>query len=292
MPSPLMLWHFLLETFVSELPPRVPEPVQIMDDIKQAGAYAHEGEEQGFLAPLYLFHAIQAAALIRPGDRVLDLACGPGNQLYRHARINPSARFIGIDAAEAMLELGRQKLAGQGVENVELRTGLMPRLEGLEDASMDVVICTMSLHHLADYAALEASFEEMRRVLKPEGRIYIADFGRLKRVQTQRFLANQNRRQPDVFRTDYLNSLRAAFSVEELCGAARSAFGDALELKQTDAVPLFVVLLSRNREGLAGGQQASARRIYSKMSWAQRLAFRDMARFFRQGGFPLASNPW
>lgn len=284
-----MLWHFLLETLAREPLPRIPEPVQVMDDAAQAGAYAHEG--QGFLAPLYLFHAIQASALIQPGDRVLDLACGPGNQLCHHARITPSARFVGIDAAQTMLDLGRRRLVSEGLEEVDLKAGRMQCLEALPDASIDVAICTMSLHHLSDFGDLLACLHEIRRVLKPEGRVYLADFGRLKRLRTMHYLANRDSRQPNVFREDYFNSLRAAFSVEELGVAAQEVFGETLELKHTHDVPLFVVLLSRERSSLRTEQQLMARQTYKSMARSQRLAFRDMARFFRQGGFPLAFDP-
>lgn len=291
MPSPLMLWHFLLETFAREPLPRIPEPVQIMDDAEEALAYAQEGVGQGFLAPLYLFHAIQASALIQPGDRVLDLACGPGNQLCHHARITPSARFVGIDAAQTMLDLGRERLASEGLMGVELKTGQMQALEDVPDASFDVVSCTMSLHHLADFDDLLHCLSEIRRVLKPEGRVYLADFGRLKRLQTLHYLANQHPRQPEVFREDYFNSLRAAFSVEELTRATREVFGDSLEIKHTHDVPLFVVLLSRERSSLRTEQRLVARQTYKSMAWSQRLAFGNMVRFFRQGGFPLAFDP-
>ena len=76
--------------------PRVPEPESIMHDPAQIAAFEEAGREDGILAFIYFFHALQMAPVVRPGDRVLDLACGPANQLVQAARLNPRAfRRIG-----------------------------------------------------------------------------------------------------------------------------------------------------------------------------------------------------
>ena len=293
MASPLLMMHFLLETFAQGLPARVPEPEMLMRDAAQVDAYAAQGRQHGFLAPLHLYHAIQASAFICPGDVVLDLACGPGNQLMQIARMNPAAQFIGIDASAEMLDQAQQLQACEAVDNLSFQRCLLPALEGVASHSVDAVICTMALHHLPDLAALAATFGEIKRVLKPGGCFYAVDFGRLKRVQTQRYLARQRKREwPEVFCVDYYNSLRAAFSAEELVGAARDVFGEQVELRQTHQVPLFVAVMSGPPMPVGATQQQLARAAYQVFDAKQRADFRDIARFFWQGGYPLAFAPW
>ncbi|MBK9393225.1 MAG: class I SAM-dependent methyltransferase [Uliginosibacterium sp.] len=158
MASPLLMMHFLLETFAQGLPARVPEPEMLMRDAAQVDAYAAQGRQHGFLAPLHLYHAIQASAFICPGDVVLDLACGPGNQLMQIARMNPAAQFIGIDASAEMLDQAQQLQACEAVDNLSFQRCLLPALSGVASHSVDAVICTMALHHLPDLAALAATF--------------------------------------------------------------------------------------------------------------------------------------
>ncbi len=285
--------HFVLETFARGLPARVPEPEMLLRDAAHVDAYAAQGGQHGFLAPLHLYHAIQASAFIRPGDVVLDLACGPGNQLLQIARMNPAAQFVGIDASAEMLDQARQLQAREAVPNLAFQRCLLPTLSEVAAHAVDVVICTMALHHLPDLAALTATFGEIKRVLKPDGRFYTVDFGRFKRVQTQRYLARQRRRDwPEAFCFDYYNSLRAAFSAEELVGAARAVFGDGVELRQTHQVPLFVAVMSGPPMAVGAAQQQWARAAYQVFDAQQRTDFRDIARFFWQGGYPLAFAPW
>ena len=80
---------------------RIPEPSMAMDDPAQVDAFWESGQESGRLAPIYLFNALQTACVVRPGDTVLDLACGPANQLVQFARLHPHAHFVGVDQAPA-----------------------------------------------------------------------------------------------------------------------------------------------------------------------------------------------
>jgi len=164
------------------------------------------------------------------------------DQLVQVARLNPEVRFVGLDASPAMLECAQTTLVRAHVSNVELVQGDMTRLIGLEDGCMDGVICTMSLHHLPDHAALCTTLREVRRVLKPQGRFYLVDFGRLKLLRTQRFFAD-DLRQPPQFTEDYFNSLRAAFSVEEL-SAAVAPLGPDVQRHVTVLAPFLMVFRS------------------------------------------------
>jgi arsenite methyltransferase len=209
---------------------RVPEPDLVMDDPDKVAAFTRAGREDGVMAPVYLFHCAQMCEVIRPGDLVIDLGCGPGTQIAMVARLHREARFLGIDLSEGMLARARDHARAVGATNLEFACGDITRLDFLADASVDVVCSTVALHQLPDLDALERTLAEVARVLKPGGGLYIVDFTRLKSARAIDYFANQYAdRQPELFTLDYLNSLRAAFTLEEFSSAvARHLQGRAL----------------------------------------------------------------
>ncbi|TCJ15781.1 class I SAM-dependent methyltransferase [Parasulfuritortus cantonensis] len=288
----VMTTHLILERLSPRAPlPRVPEAAPVMDDLAQNEAFERAGREDGVLAFLHLYHALQTTALVCPGDRVLDLGCGPGNQLVQMARLNPQARFVGLDASAEMLERARETVRRCAVGNVDLLSGDMTTLAGLADASFDCVTSTMTLHHLPDEAALAAAMAAAGRALKPMGGVYLADFGRLKRAATQRFFANDRRDiQPEPFTRDYFNSMRAAFSVEELARAVR-LLQSGLERHETALAPFIAVFRSRPRREPDRASREAARSQYAGLSPAQRNDFRLFARWLGAGGLELPFAP-
>ena len=106
------------------------------------------------------------------GQTVLDLGCGAGTDLLIAAQmVGPDGRVIGIDMTTSMLDRARESAAAMGLENVELHEGLIETLP-LDDASVDVVISNGVIDLIVDK---EAVFAEIDRVLKPGGRLQIAD---------------------------------------------------------------------------------------------------------------------
>ncbi len=118
-----------------------------------------------------LIHAVLADP--RPG-LVLDVGCGTGTLATQLAAADPALRIIGIDGDEEVLAIARQKASPFG-ERVRFDKGLASALP-LPDSSVDAVIASLLLHHLAPAAKLQALFEA-RRVLVPGGRLVIADWG-------------------------------------------------------------------------------------------------------------------
>jgi arsenite methyltransferase len=109
---------------------------------------------------------------IDAGDTVLDLGCGAGTDLLIAAQMAGSGgRAIGIDLTPSMVERARQSAAEMGLDNVEVHEGLIERLP-LPDESVDVVISNGVIDLVPDK---DSVFSEIKRVLKPGGRLQIAD---------------------------------------------------------------------------------------------------------------------
>jgi SAM-dependent methyltransferase len=107
-----------------------------------------------------------------PGQTVLDLGCGAGTDLLVAAQmVGPEGRAIGIDMTSAMLDRARDSAREMGLANIELHEGLIESLP-LDDASVDVVISNGVIDLVVDK---EAVFAEIDRVLRPGGRLQIAD---------------------------------------------------------------------------------------------------------------------
>ena len=283
--SAAVLFHLLAERLSWGLQARVPEPDLVMEGEAQTAAFAKAGESGGPLSFLYLYNALQISALLRPGDRVLDLACGPANQLMQIAELNPQVQFVGLDASTDMLHKAEQAILRRKLDKISLVQGDMSALGGHADASMDCVICTMSLHHLPDTAALAATAGEVRRVLKPQGRFYLIDFSRLKLRRTQRFFA-QDLRHPGTFEEDYFNSLRAAFSVQELTDSM-AALGANRQRHVTFAAPFMVVFCSGGQNPLSTQTVQMAKAVLCNLSAANQQTFQSLTRWFRMSGYPL-----
>jgi SAM-dependent methyltransferase len=109
---------------------------------------------------------------IEPGAVVLDLGCGAGTDLLIAAQMTGSGgRAIGIDMTPAMLDRAAASARAIGLENVELHEALIESLP-LEDESVDVVISNGVIDLVPDK---DAVFAEIDRVLRPGGRLQIAD---------------------------------------------------------------------------------------------------------------------
>jgi SAM-dependent methyltransferase len=109
---------------------------------------------------------------IKPGRVVLDLGCGAGTDLLIAAQMTgPTGRVIGVDMTPSMLARARASADEMGLEHVELHESLIESLP-LDDASVDVVISNGVIDLVPDK---DAVFDEIDRVLRPGGRLQVAD---------------------------------------------------------------------------------------------------------------------
>lgn len=109
---------------------------------------------------------------IEEGATVLDLGCGAGTDLLIAAQmVGPSGKAIGVDMTPSMVERARASAAEMGLQNVELHESLIESVP-VSDASVNVVISNGVIDLVPNK---DAVFDEIDRVLRPGGRLQIAD---------------------------------------------------------------------------------------------------------------------
>jgi arsenite methyltransferase len=113
-----------------------------------------------------------AVAELRAGETVLDLGSGGGIDVILSARrVGPTGKAYGVDMTDEMLELARRNAAEADITNVEFLKGHIESVP-LPDDSVDVVISNCVVNLSVDKPAV---FAEMARLLRPGGRIGVAD---------------------------------------------------------------------------------------------------------------------
>ena len=118
--------------------------------------------------------AVLAAAALAPGEQALDVACGTGLVTLDAARaVGPTGLVLGIDLSGGMVDRARQRVRERTVSNIDVARMDAEQLT-LPDAGFDVVLCVLGLMYMPDP---ERGLCEMRRVLRPGGRLVLAVWG-------------------------------------------------------------------------------------------------------------------
>ena len=131
------------------------------------GKHAERMREFGMPVSAWMIDQVH----LQPGQRVLELAAGPGDTGFLAAElIRPGGTLVSTDAAEPMLDVARARANQMGIDNVEFRRMELEWID-LDTATVDVVLCKWGLMFSIDP---EAALREARRVLRPGGRIALA----------------------------------------------------------------------------------------------------------------------
>lgn len=226
------------------------------------------------ITPLQLFHRVQSSDIIRPRETVLYLACGTGHELCGLAALNPEVYFIGVDAAPLDLQQAQAQIAACKLDNVGLCQSPIQQLDCLQNSSIDGVVSTMALHQLTTSSALKQTFCEIKRVLKPGGGVYLADFIYLSSaIIRQRYVACYDRQQ-----------LPVAFKQADFQCATALYLATEAYLYFPPLIPFMGVLKSSPRRTLTPILKQKLMDDYQSFSAAQRKDWKKLCRWFYWAG--------
>ncbi len=119
--------------------------------------------------------ALIEQASIKPGHRVLDVACGTGTLVIWIKQNQPDAEVIGIDGDPAILAIASRKAIKAGV-SAQFARALSFDLS-YPEAHFDRVVSSLFFHHLT-WQDKQRTAQELFRILKPGGALHVADWGR------------------------------------------------------------------------------------------------------------------
>ncbi len=179
-----------------------------------------------------------AAGVLRAGDTVLDIGSGSGTDLIIAATIvGPSGRAIGLDMTEAMREKCIANAKRSGLENVEVVDGDAESIP-LPDESVDVVTSNGVINLVPDK---KAAIEEIHRVLRPGGRVQIAD------IVVRDLPSAECRSQPQL----WAECIVGATTEEDYLGMFRQAGFEGVQ--RLDELDYFAASSSESTRNTAGG---------------------------------------
>jgi ubiquinone/menaquinone biosynthesis C-methylase UbiE len=207
---------------------RVPEP-EVMDDAGEAQAYSSASAE-AYLSKIDDSFVEHAIGLIGPAPgHAIDIGCGPGQILKKLSARLPEWKCCGVDRSFAMIRLATESdgkgdqshaagSAGSAKGNVQFAPGDANSLP-FRDASFDLVLCNSVLHHMREPSRLLA---EIRRIAKPNAGILLRDLRRPSRISYSFHVRWHGRHYEGLMYKLYCDSVRAAYTCEELAAMLRS----------------------------------------------------------------------
>jgi ubiquinone/menaquinone biosynthesis C-methylase UbiE len=192
---------------------RIPEP-ELMEDATQARAYSEADFEQPHEMCVDQFVRSWPAARGAIAGIALDLGCGPADVTVRTAKRCPNLVIDGVDGADAMLALGRERVAQAGLANrVRLYRAFLPH-DPLPRNRYDVVISNSILHQLHDPTVL---WRTLWAGAKKGAHVFLMDLRRPASTEDAAGIVDAYAAgEPAILRHDFYASLCAAFTPAEV----------------------------------------------------------------------------
>lgn len=271
LPLHKIIWHEWRE---KRDPVRVPEPSEAMDDMEQIRSYVKAYEWGGPTSALQLHHLRELSTMIRPGDTVLDLACGPGPLLLELAPLYPDCQFIGVDLSQPMLAVLREQADARGLRNVEILYEDIRTLPSLQGRNVDVVITTSALHHLPDLEGLQLTFQRIESLLRQDGGFYVFDFGLLRSPLTQQLMvAEVAKLAPPITAKDYELSLRAAFPIGDVLRLAHEQLRRPFDPQLSSFVDFFYFIQTKARASTSASVEKYISSVLARLPISMKLEY-------------------
>ena len=179
-----------------------------------------------------------AIASLRKGETVLDLGSGGGFDCFIAAdKVGGKGRVIGVDITPEMIEKARENAMKGGYKNVEFRLGEIENLPAA-DNSVDVIISNCVINLAPNKRRV---FEEVYRVLRPGGRVMIADVVLLKKLPEE--IMNSV--------SAYTGCVAGAAMKDEYIRIVKKAGFEDVKITRETSVPLDVVAVSPGAKEVA-----------------------------------------
>ncbi len=209
---------------------------ELMIDRYQAVAYANadfSASDDSFINRLIWFINQSGNSPLAGDFLIVDLGCGPGNITQRLARTWPKAHIFGIDGSQAMLDIAleRKELSKEFFGNIDYFNldinCLVNSNLGLTN-SANLIVSNSLLHHLHDPQIL---WKSIHFLAAPGAIIFFRDLQRPlsieKALEMQKMYVSEA---PLILKRDYLASLQAAFTIDEVRAQIRSGGLDFLHV--------------------------------------------------------------
>jgi dTDP-glucose pyrophosphorylase/ubiquinone/menaquinone biosynthesis C-methylase UbiE len=214
--------------------PRTPE-AELMTDEELADAYA--AADLSDLNEPVVAEFRRRFPRFRHG-RLLDLGCGTADMAIRFANAFESVVVHGVDASGTMLSYGERAVRRARLsKRVTLEERYIPD-PSLEAEAFDAVVSNNLLHHLADPSAL---WQTVVRCAKPSAPVMVADLHRPPDENTARAIVERHGAQArPVLQQSFFDSLRAAYTVDEIRSQLDAAGLEQFRVERIDEVHLVV----------------------------------------------------
>ncbi|TGK82623.1 class I SAM-dependent methyltransferase [Leptospira noumeaensis] len=192
---------------------RIPEP-ELMEDPTQVESYDKADFET---AHSFLIRKFQDRLPQRfLPESILDLGCGPGDMSSRLYSQFPNANFTFLDGSEFMLDLCKKRIdtlvSKKRYNKINFKKELVQ--DFVPESTYDLVFSNSLLHHLLDPFEFWGAIQ---RSIHNDSFIFISDLIRPDSLnQTNQLVERYANNEPEVLKTDFYNSLLAAYRLEEV----------------------------------------------------------------------------